>query len=224
MKWFNNSYCRILSMAVAAAAGVGVLGSAAWAQVPADTQTDTLGNAANVFTEDTVVEFEFKETHGAYQASFGVINLDTGEQTVLFRETKPYDSFGTGQSEPASPGNNNTGTPIDFLGTVQGGTIVNGRGEANPLTEYTFRAGNRYSFFLESVSPTGQTRRVLRAVETNVAQFQGGLDAGQSGDITGTRISLDDQGLPKPGKDTDFDDFVVEAGGYLITIPCPPLR
>lgn len=177
------------------------------------------------FNEDTIVEFEFKESHGAKQSSFGVLNLDTNEAIELFREVKPYDDFSTGQFQSASPGNNDTGTPLDYLGTVEGGTVQNRLGETSPRIDFTFRANTRYVFYLESTTASGQTRRrILQAGNTLTATAQGGLDRGRQGEITGVRISLDDSGLPAPGKDGDFDDFVVEAGGFPIVPACPPLR
>jgi hypothetical protein len=178
---------------------------------------DAFGNQVVQFPVDTTVEFEFKESHGAYQSSLGIINLDTGQPVqVLFSEAKPYDAYGTGEAQVRAPGQNNTGTSIDFLGTVQGGTVQ------NQFTEFTFQANTRYGFYLESVSPTGQTRRTVVSTSDLAALFDGRLDAGDRGGIIGSRISWDDQGLPRPGKDNDFDDFVIEAGGYLIEFNCPP--
>lgn len=182
---------------------------------------DAFDNNAVAFPSDTTVEFEFKESHGSYLASFGVRNQTTGEETILFRETKPYDTFQTGQTQ-TSTRQDDTGSGGDFLGTVAGGTIVNGQGQASALSEYTFRANNRYVFFLQSVSPTGQTRREVLSSQ-NFARFAGALDAGSQGDVTGTRISLEDGGRVEVGNDNDFDDFVVEAGGYAPAI-CPPIR
>lgn len=178
---------------------------------------DSFGNQAVQFPVDTTVEFEFKESHGAYQSTLGVVNLDTGEQTVLFREVKPYDAYGTGKPQPPSPGQNNIGTSLDFVGTVEGGTVQ------NRLAEYTFKANTRYAFYLESVSPTGQTRRTVRSTTSLAAAFDGRLDSGIHNGITGVRIAWDDDGLPGPGKDNDFDDFVIEAGGFA-PVPCPPVK
>jgi hypothetical protein len=51
------------------------------------------------------------------------------------------------------------------------------------------------------------------------------LDSGDRSGIIGSRIAWDDDGLPQAkGKDDDFDDFVIEAGGYLVSVPCPPVR
>jgi hypothetical protein len=53
------------------------------------------------------------------------------------------------------------------------------------------------------------------------------LDSGEHNGIVGSRLSWDDGGLPEVRKDQpDFDDFVddfvVEAGGYLIQVGCSP--
>lgn len=202
---------QFLTGAIAA----GLVGSLA---APVQAQ-DSFGNQVVQFPVDTTVEFEFLESHGAYQSSIGVVNLDTNQPVaVLFSETKPYDTAGTGQPQPSSPGQNNTGEAIDFIGTVQGGTVQ------DRFTEFTFEANTRYGFYLESVSPTGQTRRTVLSTSDLAAVFDGALDAGDRSGITGTRIAWDDAGLPRPGKDSDFDDFVIEAGGYLVTAPCPPIR
>lgn len=185
---------------------------------------EAFGTDAVQFAEDTTVEFEFKESHGAYQATFGVVNLDTGETTPLYVEAKPYDTYGSGQIEPSTGGQNDTGSSGDFLGTVQGGTVRNAQGEASALSEFTFRANSRYAFYLDTVSPTGQTRRSLRSTSNLATLFDGALDAGDRSGVVGTRVAWDDSGLPRPGKDSDFDDFVIEAGGYLVTVPCPPVR
>lgn len=224
MAQLKHLYHRLVCICSSMVAGTSLFAASSPAQLPGEVQQDTLGNRAFVFSEDTVVEFEVKETHGAYQSTVGIVNLDRREQTVLFREVKPYDGYGDRQRQPASPGVNNTGTPIDYLGTVGGGTIVNGEGNASSLIEFTFKAGERYSLYLESVSPTGATRRTVQAINLNAAQFQGGLDSGQDNELVGTRISWDDQGLPRPGKDNDFDDFVLEAGGYLIKVTCPQVQ
>ena len=179
---------------------------------------DSFGNQVIQFPEDTTVEFEFKESHGAYQSTLGILNLETNQpETVLFREVKPYDEFGTGQPQTRSPGQNNVGTTLDYVGTVRGGTVE------NQLTEFTFKANTRYAFYLESVSPTGQTRRTVLSSSSLAAAFDGSLDSGDRGGIVGTRIAWDDDGLPRAsGKDEDFDDFVIEAGGYQIQVGCPP--
>ncbi len=213
---------RWQSLMLAAALQVGVLGIATQAQ--AQNPDDIFDTQVIQFSEETTVEFEFIESHGAFQSAFGVVNLDTGEETILFQETKPYDAFGTGQRQPSAPGQNNVGSSIDFLGTVAGGTMQNQSGESSPYSEYTFESGTRYALFLQSVSPTGQTRRRVISNSESAALFAGSLDGGTQQGITGTRVAWDDDGLETASKDTDFDDFVIEAGGYLVTVACPPVE
>jgi len=203
---------QLLMGAIAA----GLVGSLA---APAQAQ-DSFGNQVVQFPVDTTVEFEFKESHGAYQTTLGIVNLDTGQPVkVLFSEVKPYDDFGAGRTQVRTFGQNNLGTPLDHLGTVQGGTVQ------NQFSEFTFQANTRYGFYLESVSATGQTRRTVLSTSNLAAVFNGSLDSGDRSGIIGSRIAWDDDGLPQAkGKDDDFDDFVIEAGGYLVSVPCPPVR
>jgi hypothetical protein len=193
----------------------GLLGSFA---APVQAQ-DSFGNQVIQFPVDTTVEFEFKESHGAFQSSIGIVDLETGQPVkVLFSEAKPYDAFGTGQPQPRTFGQNNIGTSLDHLGTVQGGTVQ------NQFNEFTFQANKRYAFYLESVSPSGQTRRTVLSSSSLAAAFDGSLDSGNRGGAVGSRIAWDDDGLPQAGRqDGDFDDFVIEAGGYLIEVGCPPV-
>lgn len=174
---------------------------------------DIFDNRAIQFPEDTIVEFEFLQSHGSYLAAFGVRNETTGEETILFQEIKPYDAFGTNQPVLSSRGQNDFGTQSDFVGTVTGGTV------SNQFSEFLFQANNRYVFFLESVSPTGQTRRRIVSTQ-NLAQFNGSLNSGRRGNVKGTRVSWEDGGQVEVGNDDDFDDFVIEAGGYLIDVNC----
>lgn len=192
------------------------VGLGSFLATPAQAQ-DSFENTAVQFPVNTVVEFEFKESHGAYQSTLGVVNLDTREEVALFTEVKPYNDYQTAQPQVPVPGQDNTNTPRDYLGTVDGGTVQ------NRLTEYTFKANTPYAFYLESVSPTGQTRRSVLSSDALAATFDGSLDSGTRDQVTGSRIKWDDSGLPQAGKDNDYDDFIIEAGGFLIN-PCPPVR
>jgi hypothetical protein len=206
------------------ATGIGLLMGAMAAGVvsslaaPVQAQ-DSFGNQVVQFPVDTTVEFEFKESHGAFQSTLGIIDLETGQPVKeLFRETKPYDGYGTGERQTRA-GSNSLGTSLDYLGTVQGGTVE------NRLSEFTFKANTRYAFYLESVSPTGQTRRTVVSTSNLATVFDGALDAGNRSGVIGSRIAWDDSGLPEAKrKDNDFDDFVVEAGGYLVTVPCVSVK
>lgn len=173
--------------------------SASWMPVHAE---ESFGNGGIQFDVDTVVEFEFVESHGAYQSTFGVINLDTGEKTPLIVEVKPSDS-----DDPV------VNKKMDFLSTP-------GNAVPQPLAEFKFKAKTRYAFYLESTY-AGQAAGIFYS--TN-AKNPGGNEqvrfdstiAGLSGG--GSLIRWDDTGslLVRPDKeDRDFDDFVVRAGGHL---------
>ncbi|MEQ9357978.1 hypothetical protein [Coleofasciculus chthonoplastes] len=197
---------------------IGAIATGLMSTLAASVQAqDIFDNRTLQFPEDTIVEFEFLQSHGSYQAALGVRNETTGEETILFQEVKPYDAFGTNQTIQTSRGQNDFGTQSDFVGTVAGGTV------SNQFSEFLFEANNRYVFFLESASPTGQTRRRILSTQ-NLAQFNGSLNGGSRGNVKGTRVSWEDGGQVEVGNDDDFDDFVIEAGGYLIDMNCPPIQ
>lgn len=204
---------------------------------------DYVGNKGIEFEEDTVVEFEFIESHGAYQSTFGVIDLDTcqtnptGEiifetcsKTPLLSETKPSDTYQTVFRRSTYEDNLNRANN-DFIGTP-GNTVP------QPMAEFTFQAGERYAFYLESYydgkfagvvysvdffntqnnrqalfneelpATRLASRRNIPQSETN--QFASLVDGG-------LLLRFDDTGstLVKDGyQDVDFDDFVVGIGGY----------
>lgn len=202
---------KLLQMAIAAVSAIGLTSSlAASAQAQ-----EALSNAAIQFPEDTIIEFELVDTHGFYQSTFGVQDARTGKKNPLFVEVKPYD-----QPNPSVPGRDDTGTSPDYYGTVEGGTVVNGEGQANKFIRYTFRANTPYVFYMDSIDPrTRQTKTAYLSTNNLAARFSGSLVAGQSGNL----IEWDDSGLPRPGKDSDFDDFAIIAGGFTIE-PCPFVR
>jgi len=206
--WYQNLFSRSKGSAIAALSAlslVGAIGTSTQAQ-------ETLSNNTIQFPEETVVEFEIVDTHGYYQSTIGVVNLKTGQKTPLFVEKQGFDA-------PTSSvaGRDDTNTNADFKGTVEGGTIVNGAGEASNLIKYTFEAGTPYALYLDSVDPrTKQARVSLVSTNVNATSFAGSLTAGESGNS----IKWDDSGLPRPGKDSDFDDFVIIAGGFTLE-SCP---
>lgn len=119
---------------------------------------DIVGNKGVRFDEDTIVEFEFIESHGAYQSTFGVIDLDScradssGEiifdsctKTPLLSEVKASDSFDFNDvyRESSYETDLQTGRNNDFLGTP-GNTVP------NYMAEYQFKADKIYVFYLES--------------------------------------------------------------------------
>lgn len=119
---------------------------------------DIVGNKGVQFEEDTIVEFEFIESHGAYQSTFGVIDLDSCQKsstgtivfescakTPLLSEIKASDSFDFNDvyRESSYETDLQAGRNNDFLGTP-GNTVP------NHLAEYRFKANKVYAFYLES--------------------------------------------------------------------------
>ena len=119
---------------------------------------DIVGNKGIRFDEDTIVEFEFIESHGAYKSTFGVIDLDTCQpgtggginfdsctKTPLLSEVKASDEFDFDDVYRQSSYETDlqAGRSNDFLGTP---------GETVPdyLAEYEFKAKGIYVFYLES--------------------------------------------------------------------------
>jgi len=203
---------KFSQMAIAAFSAIGLVSVG---MPSTQAQDAALSNAVIQFPEDTVIEFELVDTHGYYQSTFGVIEGDTKKKVPLFVEIKPYD-----QPNPSVPGRDDTGTPPDFYGTVEGGSVVNGQGQADKFIKYTFRAGVPYVFYMDSLDPqTKQVRTSYLSSNSLATRFSGSLVAGQTGNL----IEWDDSGLPRPGKDNDFDDFAIIAGGFTLE-PCPFVR
>jgi hypothetical protein len=155
------------------------------------------------FEKDTAVEFEFVESRGAYQSTFGVINLVSGEKTPLLAEAKPSDDASL--TSPRSR---------DFLGTP-GNTVP------QPLNEFMFKAGQPYAFYLES---TYQGRDAGTLYSSNNRNIGGQLQS-KVGDLSGLsnqglRVEWDDTGSVLSRRDDrDFNDFQVIAGGNA-TVGC----
>lgn len=117
---------------------------------------DVVGNEGIRFKEDTIIELEFIESHGAYQSTFGVVdldscqmhasgllNLDTCSRVPLLSEVKASDSFDTVFRRSTYETDLKEGRNNDFLGTP-GNTVPNFQ------TEFLFEANKRYAFYLES--------------------------------------------------------------------------
>jgi hypothetical protein len=206
------------------------------------TANDYIGNQGVEFKEDTIVEFEFIESHGAYQSTFGVIDLDscqtTGEgrvnfdscdKTPLLAETKPSD-ISENVIRQSTYENNLEGSNYDFLGTP-GDTVP------VPMAEFTFQSGKKYAFYLESYYE-GRLAGVVYSVDffnsqsnrqalfneeiptklatrRNISNSQiNQIDSLVNG---GLLLKLDDTGsalVKDDYQDVDFDDFVVGIGGY----------
>jgi hypothetical protein len=176
---------------------------------------ETFGNTGVQFDTDTIVEFEFVESHGAYQSTFGVINLDTREKTPLLVEVKPSDNP-QDVLRPSSVETRGVAGERDFLGTP-GNTVP------QPLAEFKFKANTKYAFYLESTyngRPVGiiYSTDVLNSNGKPLPRIQGDLSALGNG---GTVIGWDDTGsvlVRVNQEDRDYNDFIVRAGGH---IACP---
>ncbi|MBK4728412.1 hypothetical protein JJD41_00705 [Oxynema sp. CENA135] len=174
---------------------------------------DLFGNGGIEFDVDTIVEFEFAESNGAFQSTFGVINLDTGVKTPLLVEVKPSDRSQTVERPSTYTDDTGQSQSQDFLGTP-GNTVP------QPLVEFEFEANTRYALYLES-SYNGRPVNLLYSTDAQnpnsrrQAEFRGDFSALANGE--GALIRWDDTGealVRDSDQDRDFDDFIVIVGGY----------
>ncbi|MGJ3254327.1 MAG: hypothetical protein ACFE0J_24810 [Elainellaceae cyanobacterium] len=153
---------------------------------PAQAQ-EQFGNQGIIFDVDTVVEFEFVQSDGVYQSTFGVVNLTTGEQIPLMAEER---SRTRGMTVP------NPLAEFEF--------------EAD--TPYAFYLESRYNgqpaqtiYSLSDRNPGNQ--RLLMFDGDFIDLAEGGILL--RWDDTGSLL------VPPDQQDRDFDDFTVRAGGHL---------
>ena len=168
----------------------------------------TIGNGGIKFDRDTTLEQSFLESHGAYQSTFGVVNLDTKEKTPLLVEVKPSDA-----SAPVgrpSTKLNDRDTRLDFAGTP-------GNAVPQPISKFTFRANNNYAFYLESTL-NGRPAGIVYSTDTlNPNQERQVVFAGKPADLCspgGMVLAWDDTGSKlvktRQQQDQDFDDYIVK--------------
>ncbi|MEM9926636.1 MAG: hypothetical protein AAF915_23275 [Cyanobacteria bacterium P01_D01_bin.50] len=206
-----------LLIGVVAGGIFSVFSSPVQAQTPVSVQAQSeefFDNSGVFFTTDTIVQFQFVRSYGAYQSVFGVRNETTGEEFDLIGEAKPSDlSMSDYEQTLNQPSDGLTDNPNDFQGTL---------GNAVPLpgtAQFRFKAGNRYSFYLKSQF---RGRNVGVVYSTDVknpagnrqAKFVGGFSALANG---GALIRWDDTNsqIPRVNQnDNDFDDFIIRAGGH----------
>lgn len=175
--------------------------------LPARAADMSIGNEGIRVNRNTTLETDFVESHGAYQSTFGVINLTTKEKTPLLIETKPSDNPET-IFKPSSR-RSHVGTKEDFLGTP-------GNAVPQPVGRYNFKPNNDYIFYLESSfngRPAGilySTDRLNPDAEQHV-KFAGNIGSlCQTGGMT---LGWDDTGSKivrnRAAQDRDYDDFIV---------------
>lgn len=204
------SFKRAISrVAIASVAAISILNSCS---TTARAQ-EIFDNNGIRFEVDTIVEFEFLESNGAYQSSFGVINLETGEKNPLLVEVKPSDRFQTVNKPSDYRDDAGSGGQNDFKGTP-------GNAVPQSLVAFEFKANTPYVFYLES-SFNGRSVGILYSINqenpgsNQQVEFQGNLlDLGEGGvilrwDDTGSALVRDNE------QDSDFDDFVIGIGGHL---------
>lgn len=168
------------------------------------------------FDLETIVEFEFIESNGAYQSTFGVMNLQTGEKTPLLVEVKPADRAQSVEAQSTYQNNSRQGSSNDFRGTP-GNTVP------QPLVAFKFQANTPYVFYLESTL-NGRPAGILYSTnsqnpgENKQLRFEGDFSTLGTG---GVALYWDDTGsllVDLELDDKDFDDFIIQVGGNL---DCP---
>lgn len=173
-------------------------------------------NGGILFDAETIVEFEFIESNGAYQSTFGVLNLQTGEKTPLLVEVKPADRVQSVEAESTYQDNSRQGISNDFRGTP-GNTVP------QPLVAFQFQANTPYVFYLESTL-NGRDAGILYSTNSQnpggnkQLRFEGNFSTLGTG---GVALYWDDTGsllVDTELDDRDFDDFIIQAGGNL---DCP---
>jgi hypothetical protein len=199
----NRSSRRISSMAF----GLSLGWLASSLAIPARAADMSIGNQGIRANKDTTLQSEFVESHGAYQSTFGVINLTTKEKTPLLIETKPADNPDI-IFRPSTK-IDDAGSELDFLGTP-------GNAVPEPSRQYTFKPNNDYVFYLES-SFNGRPTGILYSTDSlnpnseQHVKFNGDINSlCQTGgmmlnwDDTGSRIVRN-----RDAQDRDYDDFIV---------------
>lgn len=178
---------------------------------------DVVGNESIKFNEDTIVEFEFIESHGAYQSTFGIVDLDSCQtnssgtvnfdsciKTPLLSEVKASDSFDTVYRRSTYETDLQDARSNDFLGTP-GNTVPDFK------REFLFKANKRYAFYLESKfdgKPTGTV------YTTNLMNYSGNQQAlfNEEGLLTTEAVAKRRNNL---AYDTNKFDSLID-GGLLI--------
>lgn len=143
-------------------------------------------NSGIQFDTDTLVNFSFLSSQGAYTSSLKIFQTQNLSQAVatLFSEVKPSDN----------------GAANDWRGTF--GNAVTSATGSNPVA-FLFKAGTSYTLGLDSgVNGLVYSTNNLNSSATQQAAFSGNLFAG------GSTIWFDDRGA---GNDKDFNDFGVTA-------------
>jgi hypothetical protein len=180
-------------------AGLGLASIAVTGLYVPQAHAEEFGNNDIKFDKDTLVEFEFLESHGSYKATFGVVDLNTGTKIPLIKEEKPSDSDDRAVNKAS-----------DFLGTP-------GNAVPQPKNVFLFKANTPYTLYLESRTGSGRVASIVysnNGKNPKVSQ-QTMLDKGFDGlSAQGVQVKWNDQVMTgKSSSFDDFNDFIVIAGG-----------
>lgn len=156
-------------------------------------QAASFGNDGIMLDADTEVEFEFLQSNGWWRGDFGVVNLNTGIETILLSETFNADA--------------GSGWQNDNLGTA-------GKAVQNPLASFTFLAGEEYSLFLknfDSDKNKGEGGYVYQYSTTslNPGWYAGGTGDGAKGDGT-FMIGAGSEEYDKNNYDPSLNGMIVD--------------
>ena len=152
-----------------------------YSMTPSAIAEDYFGSNNIQFDQDTIIEFEFIKSHGAYQSTFGVIDIDSCEiepggeiifnscdKTALLVEAKASDDQDTVfRRSTYEDSLINQSLEPDFVGTP-------GNAVPRPTSEFRFEAGKRYVFYLES-SYDGKPAGVVYSAD--ILNSQGNIQA-----------------------------------------------
>ena len=192
---------------------LGILGC----MTPSAIAENYFGNNNIQFDQDTTIEFEFIESHGAYQSIFGVIDLDSCqtqsngeinlsscEKTALIVEAKASDAQDTvSRISSYEDTLSNQSQESDFIGTP-------GNAVPRPMSEFKFQAGKRYAFYLESYF-NGEHAGIVYS--TNFLNSQGNVQAIFEKGSIATAQMISRQNVP----DSDVNQYqALINGGVLI--------
>ncbi|PSB09695.1 PEP-CTERM sorting domain-containing protein [filamentous cyanobacterium Phorm 46] len=176
-------------------------------------QAFSFGTNGITFAQDQQVEFNFKESHGAYTSSLGIYQVNNSVASLvstLFSETKSSDNGGANEWK-GTLGNTVRSGPVRFqflanqVYTLGLSSLYNGARAGTVYSTSSLNGGSQQAVF-GGASPLWSA---LGKETTNVFQAAGqytdGLGSLSKG---GTLISFDDRGN---ANDKDFQDFTVSA-------------
>lgn len=166
----------------AAVIGLVAGSSLGLAAIPA--QAFSFGNDGIQFDKDTLVDFGFISSQGAFKSTLSVFNQTENkvENPFLFKETKAYDT-----------------TLTDFKGSCPA-TVSSPSGNCD--NSFLFKSGVKYSLLLDS-TPNGKVYST-NSLNNPVGPQAKFTETGTSSYL----IAFDDRGN---GNDKDFNDFKVTA-------------